>query len=179
LGTNRAGDFQTGRLASDVANFPRNIRSTIFGDDGAAALDDLGLLAGARRDALSQLNNSRSSVPIMNSVLSSAAPVGGGATVGALLTGGNPIGMALGGLLAEGGRAAMQVQGAKGLLAPIAQQAPAAMDDVATGLSRFLANPALADEASGLFSQPIIMRLAAEQRAEEERKKREALGFTP
>lgn len=177
LGVNRGGEFQPGRFATDIEQFPAGIRRTLFGDEGAANLDDLATLARAKSDTMGAFNNSRTGVTVGDVV---GKLVGnGGAGLGVGFATGNPLLGAATMAGMEGARYANQVSAAKGLLAPVAEQAAPAMDDIATGLPRLLANPAAADELSGLLSEPVLLRLAVEQRAEEERKKREALGLVP
>lgn len=177
LGVNRGGEFQPGRFATDIEQFPAGIRRTIYGADGAANLDDLATIARAKSNTMGAFNNSRTGVTVsdvMGKLIGN-----GGAGLGMSFATGSP---ALGILTAagmEGGRYASQVNAAKGLLAPVEQQAPAALDDVTGGMTRYIANPALADELGGLLGEPMLMRLAAAQRDEEERKKREALGLLP
>ena len=170
LGLTRGGEFQMGRFATDTAQFPKGIRATLLGDEGAASLEDLATIARAKSNVTGAFNNSRTGVTaadVMGRVLKN-----GGAGVGVGLLTQNPI---LGGVTAvgmEGARYTAQNQAAKSLLKAVAQEAPLTLDDIGWSVPRILANPAAANDLSVLYRQPMLTPLAADQGAQEKRKKR-------
>lgn len=62
LVTGPKGEVGAAQLASNIAKVPDNIRTLVFGKDGAAALKDIQLLATEKGNTTSGLNNSKSGV---------------------------------------------------------------------------------------------------------------------
>lgn len=114
LVTGPKGDVGAAALARNIGNVPENIRSLVFGQDGAAALRDLQILANAKGNTAGGLNNSKSGV------------VGAAGKIGlrALLT--SAFGFAAGGPVGAAG-------------APVATEVIAALGQART--ARLLLNP--------------------------------------
>jgi hypothetical protein len=90
LGKGKNGEFGLGALATNIDKMPANVRTLVFGKDGASALDDLRVLGRAKSDTAGGLNNSRSGVVMARQIgtrLASSATAGGvlGGWVGAVL----------------------------------------------------------------------------------------------
>lgn len=174
LGVNPGGQFQAGRFATDVEKFPSNIRGLMYGDEGAQALDDLGLLARAKSDTMGAFNNSRTSVPLLQDA-GRRLMQGAGAGVGVGMATGNPILGALAAIGTEGMRAASQIRGANKILKDVAgkaaQKASTGLQPTG-GLLAAMENPATQMQVISLLDARVAARLAAEQREEEQRRQR-------
>lgn len=175
IGVNPGGEFQAGRFASDVNKFPANIRQVMYGEEGAASLDDLASIARAKSQTMGKFNPSRSSVPLMHD-LGRRLTQSGGAGLGVGVATGNPLAgvMTTAGL--EGARAANQIRAAKGLLAPAKEATAPLVDEGTARAVALMTNPAAQQRMSGLLGEFLdagtVARLAAEEREEDERRRR-------
>jgi hypothetical protein len=91
LGKGANGEFGLGPLATNIEKMPANVRQLVFGKDGAAALEDLRILARAKSDTSKGLNNSRSGVVMARQIgtrIASSATAGGvlGGWAGAVIS---------------------------------------------------------------------------------------------
>lgn len=83
MGKGRNGEFSLAALATNISKTPGNVRVTIFGKDGNAAMKDIQALARAKGDTASGLNNSKSGLVMARQIVSRmvlGAGAGGAAT---------------------------------------------------------------------------------------------------
>lgn len=180
LGAGRNGEFGLGALATDIGKVPSNIRQTIFGNEGAANLDDIALLARAKSDTASGLNNSKTGDVLLRQV---APRVGGSMAVGFLA--GGPTGAIAAPALMEGASAVRQLHNARKLLNPdygkiltqgIQAERSPMLSEILSRLSVAAPNNPVArnelTQLSGLLDDQYLARLAADDAEEQKKKKR-------
>ena len=170
LGKGRNGEFGLGSLATNIDKMPANVRTLVFGKDGASALEDLRVLARAKSDTAGGLNNSRSGVVMARQI---GTRLASSATAGGVL--GGWAGAVLGPVITETAAVIGQRRAANLLLNPQFTKVlrsvgtnpnPAATKVLITRLANLAGrNPAIAEEVAA-FAQALTTKVPMQAAAE-------------